>query len=165
MRRRVLFGLLALGLLAVLYALFFMSSDEDEIREKCAALESAVSFPAERPNPALFAIEMKSKLREVLHPQVVTQIPEIGEGLTGLDPLLAGATRIAGNYQSVSVDLEGLTIEGLTDRQATVTARAVATAFPYGGGPDRHERRVRLELEKVDGEWLIVRIEARREQE
>ncbi|NUO51751.1 MAG: SnoaL-like domain-containing protein [Polyangiaceae bacterium] len=161
MDRRLLIGLGVCGAAAVTFGVFFMSSDEDEIRALCDKLEAALTFPAERGNPAFFALSLKEKLGEVLAPNAQVVVPEAGEGPLGIQAVVGGAMQIAGNFKSAGVELEDLEIT-INGSQATVEGRAVATAFEYGGGPQRHERRVRMEVDKIDGDWRFTRITATR---
>jgi hypothetical protein len=158
--RRAIIGLLVAGGAAATYGIFFMSSDEDEIRARCDELEVALTFPADRGNPAFFAIALKDKLRDVLAPGAQVIVPEAGEGALGLDALVGGAIQIAGQYRTAGVDLEDVRISILGDDTATVTCRGVATAFDHAGAPHRHERSVTMEVQKVDGEWRFSRITA-----
>lgn len=146
---------------AVTFGVFFMSNDEDEIRALCERLEAALTFPAERGNPAFFALGLKEKLSAVLAPNAQVIVPEAGEGPLGIQAVVGGAMKIAGNFKSAGVDLEDLTIT-IDGSRATVEGRAVATAFEHGGGPRRHERRVRMEVDKIDGDWRFTRITATR---
>jgi hypothetical protein len=158
--RRVVIGLLAAGAAAATYGIFFMSSDEDEIRELCERLEAALTFPAERGNPAFFALALRDKLKEVLAPNAQLIVPEAGEGALGLDAAVGGAMQIAGGFKSAGVDLENIRISISSKTSASVTCRAVATAFDHAGAPQRHERDVTMEVEKIDGEWRFTRITA-----
>ena len=150
-----------MGVAAVTFGMFFMSSDEDEIRALCNKLEAALTFPAERGNPAFFALALKEKLGEVMAPNAQVVVPEAGEGPLGIQAVVGGAMRIGESYKSAGVELEDLKIT-INGSQATVEGRAVATAFEHGGGPQRHERRVRMEVEKIDGDWRFTRITATR---
>lgn len=157
-------GLGAAGVVAISFGVFFMSSDEDEIRALCERLELALTFPADRGNPAFFALAFKEKLADVLAPNAEVVVPEAGEGALGIQALVGGAMQVAGNYQSAAVDLEDLKISIVSDTQAAVEGRAVATALEHTGGPPRrHERRVRMDVEKIDGRWRFTRITASRE--
>jgi ketosteroid isomerase-like protein len=158
-----LIGLGAAGVAAVTFGVFFMSSDEDEIRALCDKLEAALTFPAERGNPAFFALALKEKLSEVLAPNAQMIVPEAGEGSLGIQAVVGGAMRIAESYKSAGVELEDLKIT-INGSLATVEGRAVATAFEHGGAPQRHERRVSMEVEKIDGDWRFTRITATRTQ-
>ncbi len=161
MDRRVVIGLLVAGAAAASYGIFFMSNDEDEIRELCAKLEAALTFPADRGNPAFFALALKEKLSEVLAPGATVVVPEAGEGPLGLEAMVGGAMQIAGQYTSAGVDLDDLRISIMGD-SATVDAKGIATAFQGGGAPQRHERDVRLEVQKIDGDWQFTRVTATR---
>jgi hypothetical protein len=154
-------GLGVAGAAAVAFGVFFMSSDEDEIRELCERLEAALTFPADRGNPAFFAINMKDKLGELFAPGAQVVVPEAGQGPMGLETLVGGAMQIAGQYRSAGVELEDLKIV-VTGDQATVDCRAVATAFEFGGAAQRHERRARMDVVKVDGDWRFAQITATR---
>ena len=161
MNRRVVIGLLVAGAAAATYGIFFMSSDEDEIRALCGRLEAALTFPADRGNPAFFALALKDKLKDVLAPGATVVVPEAGEGPLGLEAMVGGAMQVAGQYRSAGVDLENLRIAIAADT-ATVDAKGVATAFDHGGAMQRHERDVRLEVQKIDGDWRFIRITALR---
>ncbi len=152
-------GLLVGGVGAVTYGLFFMSSDEEEIRELCARLEAALTF-SDGANPAFLAIEIKDRLKDVFGPGATIVVPEAGAGPLQVPELVAGAVQFAGRYKSAVVDLDDVRISGLTDSAATVDCRAVATGFDFAGAPRRHERQVRMDVAKVDGDWRIMRVVA-----
>lgn len=137
-----------------------MSNDEDEIRALCDKLEAALTFPAERGNPAFFAIALKDKLKEVLAPNAQVVVPEAGDGALGLDAVVGGAIQIAGQYRTAGVDLEDVRISALSDESGTVTCRGVATAFDHAGAPQKHVRGVTMEVAKIDGDWRFTRITA-----
>ena len=160
-RRRLLFGVLALGILVTGYAVFFMSSEEDRIHEACDKLEEALRMPPDRGNAAFFALSLKAKLAELLTKDATFVVPESGQGALRLDAIVGGAMRLGEGVQTADVRLESRTIESLTDTSATVTAKAVVTAL-RGRGPERHERPARLELVKVDGDWRFAQVVAER---
>ena len=153
-------GLLCAGTAAATYGIFFMSNDEDEIRKLCADLEAALTFPADRGNPAFFALSLRDKLKKIVAPNAQLIVPEAGEGALALDAAVGGAMQIAGGFQTAGVDLEDVQIQITSKSSATVSCRAVATAFDHAGGPQRHERSVTMDVEKIDGDWRFTRITA-----
>jgi hypothetical protein len=159
MDRRVFIagGLAGLALMAG--ALFFMDSDEDEIRELLAKLAEAASLPENRGNPAFFALGMKSKLGEILAPGARLTAPELESG-AGLDEIVGAAMQYGEAYRRVDVTFLEVRFVRLEKSSASVETKIALTAIDGQGAPRRQTRAVKVEVTKASGDWKVAAIDA-----
>jgi hypothetical protein len=157
MKRYVPYVAVAVGLLVVVYALFFGSSDEDEIRERLALLEETVEVRATQENIVLRAARIKDAFSEVFVKEVSIEIPELTNVRTGRAELVGLATQAPNWYRTANADLGGLRVDvddaGLS---ALVSGPVTLQGTRLTGEPLRDERTVSIRCDKIDGEWRIV---------
>jgi hypothetical protein len=159
MDRRVFLAVGALGLLVAGGAYFLISDDEDEIRELLAEAANASSLPADRGNPAFFALGMKSRLGDVLAPGAKVHAPELGDGGAGLEELVGAAMQYGEAYRSASVRFDDVHFARLEDRAASVNATVELSAIGAAGDARRDRRTAQIEVTKIDGKWKIASVE------
>jgi phosphoribosylformylglycinamidine synthase len=146
---------IVVGVCIAVYALFFASNDEDEIRALLERLETAVAVRGQS-NPVVRMAQINKEFKEIFIKEVSFQIPELtskGAGRRDLAKLAAAAPRL---YSSAEVDLDGLAID-VDDQGLSAVAQGEATLSGIKGGqPSRDTREVALRLDKIDGDWRIV---------
>ena len=152
MDRRVFLVGGAAGLLLVGGALFFMDSDEDEIRALLAELARAVSLPENRGNAAFFALGMKGKLDDLL---AVFGVPD-----DRLGEIVGAAMRYGETYRTVDVTFIDVKFRRLEKSSASVETRVALTAVGGQGQPHRQQRVVEVEVTKASGDWRVATIDA-----
>ena len=148
---------IAVGVCIAVYALFFTSSDEDEIRALLEQLEQSVKVTEGDTNQVLRGARLKREFSEIFIKDVGIEIPELTTISAGRMELVGLATRAPMLYRRATVNLDGLTIEidseGLS---AAATGDAVLTASRQSGETERDTRDVLLRLDKIDDSWRIV---------
>jgi len=150
---------IALGVCIAIYALFFGSSDEDEIRELLEQLEDAVAVKEAGGNIVVRAAHIKKEFAEIFIKEVSFSIPELTrtpKGRVELAKLAANAPQL---WATANVDLGGLTIE-VDDQGVSGVAhgQATLTATRHNGQLERDDRTVSLRLDKIEGDWRIVNV-------
>lgn len=156
MKRWLPIGLVAAGVALAVYATFFWSSDEDRIRARLDQLAAAVRVGGGE-NPVFRQARLRGDFAEIFTKDARARVAEVAEGLQGRDALVGAATQLAGPYQTADVSLGGVGVRidraGVT---AEVDATATLTGVMHGQPPRRDERKVTFQLEKIDGDWMIV---------
>ena len=159
MDRRIFLAVGVLGLFVAGGAYFFISSDEDEIRALLARAAKAVSLPADRGNPAFFALGMKSELKAVLAPGARVSAPELGEKGASVDDLVGAAMQYGEAYRSTNVGFAKVTFTRLEKTSATIDAEVTLEAVGGAGDVRRDRRHAKIEVTKADGDWKIASVE------
>lgn len=159
MKRWLPIVLIAAGILGLVYALFFWSTDEDLIRGKLAQLADAVRVTEDERNPLVRLGRVRQAFSEVFTKEATAAVPEHGEALHGRDALVQAAVGIGNIYQSADVSYSDMDLRidpgGIS---AGVTCSATLTGARHGQPIQRDDRRVRFQLEKIDGDWKIVSV-------
>jgi len=158
MDRRIFLGVGALGLGVAGTAYFLISSDEDEIRALLTRAARAVSLPAERGNPAFFALGMKGELKEILAPGARVTAPELGERGASVDDLVGAAMQYGEAYRSTSVGFASVSFTRLEKQSATIDAEVTLEAVGGAGDVRRDRRHATIEVTKADGDWKIASV-------
>ncbi len=145
------------GLCLAIYALFFSSSDEDEIRDLLDQLEGAIAVRAGNTNIVVRAAHVKKQFSEIFIKDVSFRIPELTQAPSGRRELVGLAANAPQLYRTASVDLSGLTVE-VDDAAVSAVAygKATLTASRHSGELERDDRTVSLRLDKIEGDWRIV---------
>jgi phosphoribosylformylglycinamidine synthase len=166
MKRWLPLGLIAAGLIGLVYAIFFWSSDEDQIRARLAQLADTVRISDGELNPVVRHGRIRQEFAEIFVKEVRAEVSELSEGLHGRNELAAAATQVAGAYRSADVSFGGVDIRidrsGMT---ADVNASATVTGAQHGQPVRRDERQVSFQFEKIDGDWKIVSLTVAARQE
>lgn len=155
MSRRVFAFLAVLGLALLGYALFFMSDDEDKVREKIALLGESLSFQEKGQNPAFLLIRLNDTFSKIFAPTVHLAGLEVRQGPIDKKELAQIASALATRFETTSVSLGfvSVTLEG--DLGATAEVDATLTATEFGGTLRRETRHVRFSFVKIDGDYKI----------
>jgi uncharacterized protein (TIGR02246 family) len=153
--RSILLGLIAVGLAIAGYAMFFASSDEDEIEERLLRLADAVRVDSDELNPLTRAARVRSELSELFTEDARAVVAELDDDLEGRSAIIAAATQLGAAYQSASVDLSAIKVK-IDGAAAEVRATATVTGAQHGQGVTREKRRTTFQMRKADGEWKIV---------
>ena len=152
---------IVLGVLIAVYAVFFSSSDEDQIRAKLNSLEDAVALSDGDSNIVIRGAHVRKAFADIFIKMVTYQIPELrseGAGRTGLAGLAATAPRL---YRSVRIDFGDLDIR-VDDAKISAVAygEALLTGKRHSGQLQRDTRTVSFRFDKIEGDWLIVSLTA-----
>lgn len=167
MNNKIYLALAALAAAAVLaYALLFRATDEDLIRQKLTALESAVKSGDSEPQAAARPLRVQQAFSRIFAPRVRVDAPELGEGDRTREELAelvyTSEERIPGLHIAFSrVHLE-IDARALPPR-ADVAALTTVTGTDRGDATRmRNIYQVTLHFEKNQEEWRITRIGAAR---
>lgn len=154
--RLALLALLAVGLGLVGWALFARETDEEAIRRRLEVIAGAVAIlPEEGVVPR--ALRVKEGLEESIAKDATIAVPELRERLDR-ETLIGAAVQAGQRWSSGRVSYRGLSIEKRGDGQAHVSATAVLDGTS-GAEPRSDERSVSIDLRRVDGEWVVTRLE------
>jgi hypothetical protein len=157
MKRFLPLGVAVLGLGIFVYAVFFASSDEDEIRDRLELLASSVEVTGQQENIVLRGARIRDTFESLFTKEVVIEIPELTSVSTGRMELVSLATQAPSWYRSASVDVSSLDVQiddaGLS---AHVVGPVILTATRLSGEPIRDRRTVSLRFDKIDDDWRIV---------
>jgi phosphoribosylformylglycinamidine synthase len=156
MRRWLPVGLIVVGVALVLYA-FLRSSDEDQILDRLAQLAEAVRVEEGPSNPLVRHGHIRQEFAEIFSKEAHASVAEVAERLRGRDALAAAAAQLPSVYRSAHVSFGDVQVQihqgGIS---AEAAASATVTGARHGDALRRDERRVKFQLEKIDGEWKII---------
>lgn len=155
MSRRVFALIAALGLVLLGYAVFFMSDDEDKVREKVELLADSLSIKEKGQNPAFLLIRLNDTFAKVFAPTVHIAGLQVRQGPVEKKELAQIASALATRFETTAVSLGfvSVTLEGNVGATAEVDATMTATEF--GGNLRRETRHVRFSFIKIDGDYRI----------
>jgi hypothetical protein len=157
MRRWLPYLGIALGVALVAYALFFVKSDEERIRERLVELAASVEVKDRREMPLIRAARVRKSFATLFSKDVRLAIPEVGTVDRGREPLVELAVSAQSEFSSVALDLDGLSIrldESKEHGLAVGTAKLSGTR--EDGVVSRDTRTVSLRLDRQEDEWRIV---------
>lgn len=151
----IVVGSFAVG--ALLWFLFFRSSDEEAVRAAIAKLAAAVKvIPGE--NPVLRGARIKGEFDDVLAKDVAVSIPELTEVTRGREPLVGVAVQAASVYEKAEVGVSMSHVQ-LDDAKTSATVDATATLSAVRAGTsERDVRKVAFALKKTNDGWRITEI-------
>ncbi|MBM4375068.1 MAG: hypothetical protein FJ095_08290 [Deltaproteobacteria bacterium] len=157
MRRWLPYLGIALGIALVAYALFFVRSDEERIRERLTELASSVEVKDRRETPMIRAARVRKSFATLFSKEVRLAVPELGTVDRGREPLVDLTVSAQSEFASVALDLDGLSIrldESKEHGLAVGTAKLSGTR--EDGTLSRDTRTVSLRLDRQEDEWRIV---------
>ncbi len=153
-RRSLAIGGIVVGLGLAGYALLGGSSDEEKIRALLDHLAEVVTVTGDE-NPVMRVGRMRSEFSEIFSKDVRVRIPELTSLSGGRDGLATLAARTGSYFRTAEITLKDVNVELVASGvRARVDCRATLLG-DRGQGPRREERRVRFDLGKDDGDWLI----------
>lgn len=152
-RSAILVALAVLFAASLGYVLFFWKTDARQIRDRLTTLADKTGF-SEGINPALYAANVRSALREACTPDATFDIEELGGTALSMQEVESGAAMFPARYQTARIDLPDLRVE-VKGKSASAEGQAVLTATEHGGLPKVERRRVRFELVKTSDGWKI----------
>jgi hypothetical protein len=154
-KRWLAIAAVALGLGAVLLALFARPTHEERIRKQLDRLAQVVSAGSDESNPVLRGARLKREFSELFSADVAVTIPDLGNPVRGRDELAALAARAGMGFQRVEVALSKIDVQ-VDANETRAQVRSVATVTGTRAGElERDQRRVRFGFSRQDGEWLI----------
>jgi len=157
MRRWLPYLGIALGIALVAYALFFVKSDEERIRERLSELASTVEVKDRRETPLIRSARVRKSFASLFSKEVRLAVPELGTVDHGREPLVSLTVSALGEFTSVTLDLGELSIrldESKAHGLAVGTAKLSATRGD--GTLSRDTRVVSLRLDRQQDAWQIV---------
>lgn len=165
MRRRLAAGALALaGLALIVYATVARKTDEELIRERLAALSTAVRLDEPQGNALFRKAHLNEAFQEIFTGTVSYRIPELSGGGTGIDGLSSLAVRACGGLGTLEIEFTDVSIAlEASHEAATARTRAVLRAT-RGSQPERDERNIGFDFTK-DGDWRIAGFQVSRKAE
>lgn len=159
MKRWLPYALIAASIVLGLYAFFLRPSDEDLIRARLDQIAVAVRIDESELNPIIRHGRVKEAFREVFTKDVLARVPELSTSVRSRDDLVVAATQLQGAYASAEVRFGDVDIRVDEARNAArVTAVATLAGARNGEVQRSDERKVALELDKVDGDWKVVSV-------
>jgi uncharacterized protein (TIGR02246 family) len=153
--RSILLGLIAVGLAIAGYAIFFASSDEDQIEERLLRLADAVRVDSDELSPLTRAARVRDEFSEIFTEDARAAVAELDEDLEGRSAIIAAATQLGVAYQSATVDLSAIKVK-IDGAAAEVKATATVTGAKHGAAMSREKRRTSFQMRKADGDWRIA---------
>lgn len=153
--RSILLCLIAVGLAIAGYAIFFASSDEEQIEERLLQLADAVRVDSDELSPLTRAARVRDEFSEIFTEDARAAVAEFDEDLDGRGAIIAAATQLGAAYQSASVDLSAIKVK-LDGAAAEVRATATVTGAMHGQGTSREKRRTLFQMRKADDGWRIA---------
>jgi len=156
MRTKVFAAVAALGVAAVVYFVFFGTSDEDQIRETLARLARVAEIKENGGNPLFAAVRVRDELKQLLTEDVHVTIPELGGGRQGREGIADAAAQAQLLFSAAQVDLRHVEVKlapGAPTAQASAEAHLTGTR--RGGETRRDDRNVDFLLRKDDGKWKV----------
>jgi phosphoribosylformylglycinamidine synthase len=149
-----------LGIAIAVYALLLGSTDEDRIRDLLDRLEDAVQVHDGTSNFIIRGSRVRKAFSTIFVKDVRFRVPDLrsdGQSRRALVGLAAQAPRL---YRTAIVDLGGLDIKvDATATSATAFGDASLIGVRQGGQAERDQRSVSLRLDKIDGDWRIVKVD------
>ena len=150
----------AFGLSLAGYALFFGSTDEDKIRALLDDLEVAVQVNESETNLIIRGSRIKKAFSTIFTKDITFQIPDLNSGGGKRKELVMLAAQAPRLYRTAVVDLDGLNIKiDQSASSATAFGDANLIGVRQGGQSERDQRTVSLRLDKIDGDWRIIRMD------
>lgn len=138
------------------YVLFFWKTDARQIRDRLSTLAEETSF-SEGINPAIYAANVRSALREACTKEATFDIQDLGGTNLSVQEVESGAAMFPARYQSARIDLAGLRVD-VKNKTATAEGQAVLSATQHGGAPRIERRYVRFDLTKTSDGWKITHL-------
>jgi hypothetical protein len=133
-------------------------SEEKVIRQHLAELAQSASFSGKE--GSLARLGSVAEVGGYFSPNVEVSFDLPGQGhfdITGRDEIMALAARASDLPGGVKVEFPDVTIKISADKQAA-TANLTARA-QQGGDRDFSVQEMKFTLKKINGKWLIVRVE------
>jgi len=156
--RYLAIGLGVLGLAIVTYALLARQTDEEKILVVLERLEAAVRVEEGSGNPLARMAQVNGHFSEIFLEDVQFRIPEHTSANRGRKSLAGLTTQIGPYFRSLDIDFKDVTIDFEQDNsRAKVASNAAADGFSRSGRW-ADQRRVRFEMDKVNGDWQIARL-------
>lgn len=157
-RSAALLALLLLFVGGLGYVLFFWKTDARQIRDRLSELAEKTSF-SEGINPAIYAANIRSALRESCTKDATFDIQELGGTSLSMQEVESSAAMFPARYQSARIDLAGLRVD-VKGKTATAEGQALLSATQHGGAapspaPRVERRYVRFDLAKTADGWKI----------
>lgn len=164
MKNKIALALAAILVAAIVYVLFFRTSDEDRIRQKLTALESAVKSGASASEIASRPLRIREAFARVFAPRVQVDVPEIQAGEQPREKLADQVASSEERIHGLDVDFEKVHVEidpRAQPPRADVDALATVKGTGRGDGLRRRNvYQVTLHLEEIQEEWRVTRIAA-----
>jgi len=143
---------------AVAYFVFFVRSDEHEIRRAIARLAGAVEIHGDA-DVATRATRLRNELRAVVAEDVRVTIQDLPRVAQGRDEIAEAAEEAELAFSTADIDVRDVDVQ-VDEAHVAAKAgiRAALRAKSRTGEAQRDERDVDLLLRKDDGAWRITSI-------
>lgn len=153
-------AIVTVAAIAAVAAWWTWPSETRRIRARLDALAAAISTPPQEPDVGRMA--RLASLARGLHPDVAVVLQEGAAPIVGREAVLALATRAIPGLGPMRVTVDNMdAIVDASAGQATAVVLVSTSRLGQDGAsaepPDSHE--VQLTLVRVDGEWLVMRVE------
>ena len=162
MSRGVRFGVigaLLFGLGVVAWRLL-LPSQEEVIRHRLKEMARLASFT---PNEGALAKAYNAqKLSGFCTPdvEVIVALPGYRQSIKGRDEVLGAAMRVRSTLSSLEIEFPDILVTVALDKQSAVADLTARTKI--GGEKDSDIREFRCAFKKIDGSWLLSRVESAR---
>lgn len=156
-RRWFPLGVVVVAVVVAVYALFFMSSEEEQIRGRLDQLAEAVRIEEGELNPLVRQGRVREELEDLFTKGASASVAELEDDLQGRDAIISAAIQLAVVYQSAHVSFGDVKVRiDAGGKAAKVSAVARVTGASHGQPSQREKRRVAFQLEKGEGGWRIA---------
>ena len=162
MKRRLWLGVLALAAISSGLGLyrFLVPTPERIIRQRLNEVARLASFAPNEGALAKAFNAQKLSTRCTSDVELVVTTPGHQQIVNGRDELLALALRARNSFSSLTLEFPDILIVVASDKQSAVADLTARTKL--GGEKEFDVREFRCALKKIDGEWLISRVESSR---
>jgi hypothetical protein len=159
MRRSLWWSVLAAGLAVLgVYAWGLLFPNQEALlRHRLKEMASLASFG---PNEGALARAFNAqKLSALCTPdvEIVLGTPGYQQTINGRDEVLGGVMRARGALSSLQLEFPDILISVAPDKQSAVAEVTARTRI--GGEKDADVRELRCSFKKLDGSWLLSRVE------
>jgi phosphoribosylformylglycinamidine synthase len=152
-------SVVALGLAVIGYGVFGGSSDEEQILERLDLLAQTIRQDESETNPVLRGARINSVFVDLFTKQVSVRVPDLPDIGSDRRDLAGAAAQTSARYRTASVQFGAAKVDlDPSKMSAGVATQATLTAVGHDGELRRDTRGVKLQLDKVDGDWKIVSI-------
>ena len=152
-------SVVAVGLAVIGYGIFGRSSDEEQILERLDLLAQTIRQEESDTNPVVRGARINSVFVDLFTKQVSVRIPDLAEIGSDRRDLAGAAAQVGARYRTAHVRFESAKVDLDPSKvSAGVTTQATLNALGHDGELRRDTRGVKLQLDKVDGDWRIVSI-------
>jgi ketosteroid isomerase-like protein len=141
------------------WAVFFRSSDEAQIKEAIARAATAVSFEEDATNPMMRVGRIRAVFREVMIDDVHLFADEVHQSVKSRDELASASLLLQSVFRACTIEGSSLDVQlQAGGTSARVKGNVVLVGADHSGSKKRESRPTTILMLKNDGAWKIASI-------